>query len=279
MRNPYRLLLATILFILPSFLGGLYAQKSIRLEYQLSTGQQYDYQIDIDQTIGFETNGQTMSLEQLMTFNTTAEVLYNSKDSINILTTIDKIQMNQKIFGMELMYNSDDTSTHVGMGAQIAEAMNPLINSDYTTSIDSRGNIIHMDFGKLVDNNDVAGSLNTANNFCNYADHKVKVGESWEADLSAMEGSEHKVHAKYTVKSISEKEVVLDFEGQLTGNNQGGKTTNLSGTQIGEITVDKKTGWVLKSSIEQNIHMEVEKDGEKFPATISGTVSLISAEK
>lgn len=279
MRTFIKSVFFILVLILSGISGTMQAQKSILLTYDLEAGQQYDYQINMDQDIVFETGGQTMTLDQIMSFGTTTKVLYSSSDSINILTTIDKIQMDQQIFGMQLKYDSDDQSTHSGMGAQMAEAMNPLIHANYTTTIDNRGKVIQVDFGKLVGNNEIAGNLNSANNFCIYPEYKVKVGDSWETDIAPMEGSDSKVHAKYTIKSISESDVILDYAGQLSGNSLDGDTVNLSGIQTGEMTVDKKTGWLIKSTIEQDIKMEMEKEGNKFPATITGIVTIVSTKK
>ncbi len=257
----------------------LNAQKKIELEYNLKQGQLYDYQIEVDQDISFKANEQTMTLDQLMKFGTTAEVVHTSNDSISIQTTIEHIESRQGIFGMELIYISDDTTTHTGMAAQMAMAMNQLIKASYTTSIDNKGNVIHMDFSQLVANNDVAGNLNTGNNFGLYPKRKVAVGDSWEQDLVPLEGSDMKTHATYTLKSFTGKKAVLGFEGVLRANDINGEDMKLEGTQSGELIVDRKTGWLISSIIEQEVEMEMEKDGMKFPATISGTVSITSSEK
>ena len=53
----------------------------------------------------------------------------------------------------------------------------------------------------------------------------------------------------------------------------------MEGTISGEITVDRKSGWTLKSEMDMETELELEQNGMKFPATISGTILLESEQK
>ena len=69
------------------------------------------------------------------------------------------------------------------------------------------------------------------------------------------------------------------MEGTIAANSVDDQEVNLQGTQSGEMIVDTKTGWLIKSSIDQELTLDIEQGGQKFPATISGTTTSTSAKK
>jgi hypothetical protein len=53
----------------------------------------------------------------------------------------------------------------------------------------------------------------------------------------------------------------------------------MNGTMTGEMRVDVNTGWLIESVLNQEIELDIEQNGQKFPATISGTVTTTSEKK
>ena len=43
--------------------------------------------------------------------------------------------------------------------------------------------------------------------------------------------------------------------------------------------VDVKSGWLIESTVDQDIELDVEQNGQRFPATISGSIKTVSAKK
>jgi hypothetical protein len=258
----------------------LQGQKSADLKYNLNQGDTYSYIINIDQDVVFEANGQTMALDVQMTFESSTLVDGVTADSINLESTIDRVKMTQGIFGMQVTYDSDDPATAQNpMAAQIAQSMGMVVGKSYTQVMDLKGNVIRMDMGNLTENDDLANNLNSGAQFGLYPDYKVKVGDSWEKDIAPVKESDMKVHAKYTLTKLSGKTATIQFDGIISANTMQDMDMKMDGTQKGEMIVDVNTGWLIESTINQDIELDVEQNGQKFPATISGTINTTSAKK
>lgn len=272
-------ILTILLLILTGF--SLTAQKSVVLRYNLSQGDEYTYDINIDQDIVFQAQGQTMALDQLMDFYMTSTIM-NVSDSITIKTTINRINMIQKIMGMEIKFDSDQPANEQNpMSAQIAEAMGRLINHGYTIVMDKLGNISRVDVSDMSENNELANNMGSGANFAVFPENAISVGDSWEKDIEPMETSDMKFHVKYTLFKISGNQATLQLNGTITANKveEMEGDMNLKGETKGEMTLDIKTGWLIESKMEQDIQLDLEQNGTKFPATITGTVTATSKKK
>jgi len=272
-------ILSMVLFV-PFFVVQSFAQKSADLKYVLNKGDVYSYVMEIDQDIVFEANGQPMALDMLIIFENSTKVAGVTPDSINLESTIDRVKMTQGIFGMQITYDSDDPATAQNpMAAKIAESMGMIIGKSYTQVMDDKGGVIRMDMGNLSDNEDFADNLNSGTQFAIYPDHKIKIGDSWEEDISPVEESDMKIHAKYTLLKLSSKQATIKFDGTISANTMQDMDLKLNGTQTGEMIVDTKSGWLIESNVDQEIEMDLEQNGQKFPATISGTIKTTSNKK
>jgi len=255
------------------------SQKSVDLKYHVSTGDQYDYLISTDQDVTFDANGQTMALNQTVEFKILSTIEDVTRDSIEIESKIKKIKMVQSMFGMQLVYDSDDPATAQNpMIAKIAETMGAMIDKSYSVVMDKRGNMLKVNLKELVDNDNIANNLSSGMQFGTYPDHKIKVGESWEKEITPLKTSDMKVVMKYTLLKISGKKATLGIDGTITANSMEGMDMKMDGTQKGEMTVDTETGWLIESKIDQEIKMDIEQNGIKVPATISGTTTTVSTK-
>ncbi len=280
MKKTNRFLLLAITLLMPGLLLTLSAQKKVELKYNLTTGDQYTYNIETDQDISFEASGQTMVMNSKIGFEMTGTVKDNASDNIVVKTVIERVTMTQSIFGMEIKYDSKDpASTENPMVAKIAEAFSDLIGSSYTMTMDDKGNVKEIDMKELTDNDDLAQNLSSGSNYAIYPDGKVAVGDSWEKDIEPLETSDMKYHIKYTVLKIGKKETTLGVEGSITANSIDDAEVNLEGTQTGEMIVNTQTGWLISSTIDQELTLDIEQAGQKFPATISGTTISTSVKK
>jgi len=88
-----------------------------------------------------------------------------------------------------------------------------------------------------------------------------------------------KYHIKYTVQKITKKETTLKVEGTISANNVEEQEINLEGTQSGTMIVDTESGWLIQSTIDQEITLDIEQGGQKFPATITGTTISTSVKQ
>ena len=263
------------LFLLASLIliniSSAIAQKSIELKYNLNEGDTYVFVTDMEQDITFEAMGQTTTLDQVMSIQMTSVVSGIEGDDINQDFTFDKIMMNQSIFGMEIKYDSEDSSTFTGMGGQIATEMNKVIGSTIKVIMDDHGNIKDMDVSSFTDNSDLTNNLSSGNTYAVYPEGKINVGDGWETDIKPLEDSEMKVHMNYTLLKLSRKQAVIGIEGTVTANEIQGQEIRLNGTTVGEMIVDTKTGMLISSVIDLEMAMDLEQGGAKIPATIIST--------
>jgi len=275
MKSFKKLAFVAALIMLPIFLTTTFAQKKVMLKYNLKEGSTYKNLTKVDQEIGFEANGQTMSLNQVILMKTsiTAEDAENSNIRLN--TKLDAMRMEQSIFGMDIIYDSEIDSTKKDpMVQKVAESLDKLIGSTYGVIIDEQGNIIEYDMGDFGSNSDITNNLTSGNSYANFPDKKVAVGDSWEADITPLKDSDMSYHTKYTVVKIKKKEVTLAVETKISGNKLNSMDSKIEGSITGEMLVDPKTGWTISSDMDMEMTMELDQQGTKFPATISGTVTV-----
>jgi hypothetical protein len=277
--NDYRKIIATIaIVLLPGLLMNLFAQ-SVELKYDLNNGDKYEYKLHIDQDIVFDAGGQTMALDQLMDFRMTSNVDEKNGDEYKISTSIDAIKMTQSIFGMQITYDSEDpNSMQNPMAAKIGEEMNNIIGSDYTMTMDDKGHVTNVDASD-VSNDELINNISSGSNFAIYKEGSVSVGESWEGDVEPLENSDMKVQMTYTLLKVNNKEATLGLNGTISSNNIDDQEMRMEGTMTGEMRVDVNTGWLIESVLNQEIELDIEQNGQTFPATISGSITTTSEKK
>ncbi|NQU32927.1 MAG: hypothetical protein HQ521_06805 [Bacteroidetes bacterium] len=279
MKSKNQITFSILIGMLLFFMSSAIAQKSIQLQYNLSVGDSYIFVSDIDQDVSFEAMGSTMALNQDMSFQMTSTVKKIEGDEIIKEFTFDKISMIQKIMGMEIVYDSEDSSTwNSGMGAEVASEMNKVIGKSSEIVMDNKGNIIDINISSVTDNSELTNNLTSGSTYAVYPDGKIKIGDSWENDIVPLKDSEMKVHVKYTLLKTTRKQAVIVIEGILTGNEVQGVEMQLNGTTVGKMTVDRATGMLISSTIDLEMAMEMEKDGMKIPTDIL-TTSVTSAKK
>jgi hypothetical protein len=277
MKNYKKITFTLLVILLPALFVNLYAQKSIELKYNVSRGDLYKTVMHMDQDIVFDANGQTMALDQIIDFKMTTEVTDNTEDEFTTKSTVDAVKMTQSIFGMQITYDSEDSTTLQNpMVAKIAEAMGGMIGASYTMVMDHKGHVKEIDASAFSQNDDIANNISSGSGYAIYKEGKVKVGDSWDGDVTPLKNSDMKVNMTYTVLKISGKEVTLGINGTIKANNMEDQELNLDGTMSGEMIVSSHTGWLIKSVIDQEIKLDIEQNGQTMPATITGTITTTS---
>ncbi len=274
-------LLIAIVFLFPVLPQQASAQKKVSLRYNLQKGEKYITHTSTNQDITMQAQGQTMTMSQVITSDISTVIKESTSDTIVTSNKMDKMTMKQTMFGQELNYDSSDPSTYAsGRGKQIGDALNKMIGKSYTIKMDRQGNIGSYDMSALLkEGGQVSSNLKSGNNYIVFPKHKVKVGDSWEADIKPMKTDNMQIHMKYTLKKVSGKKATIGIEGTITANKINGTTMNLSGTQSGEVVVNLKTGWPVSSHMTQDVKMKLEKNGMEIPMEISSTITSTSEKK
>ncbi len=257
------------------------AQKRVLLKYKVKQGEVFASHQVTNQDIDMQAQGQTISMNQVITTNISTKINKVTPVDIKTTNTVDKMLMKQTMFGQELNYDSSDPSTYAsGRGKLVGDALNKIIKKPYGITMDHLGNISAYDLSALLKgNNKISGNIKPGNNYVIFPDHKVKVGDSWEADIKPMKMDKMDIHIKYTLKKLSGKKATIGLEGTLTASKVAGQSINLTGTQSGVVVVDTKTGWTMSSHMTQDIKMKIEKNGMEIPMDISSTITSTVKKK
>jgi len=270
--------LALILPIIPLQAN---AQKKVLLKYKVKQGEKFISHQTANQDMDMEAQGQTITMNQVITTDISTVIGDVTPKEIKITNMVERVTMKQTIFGQELNYDSSDPSTFAsGRGKQIGDAMKKIIKKPYAITMDHLGNISSYNLSALLQGTDkIAGNIKSGNNYVIFPDHKVKVGDSWEADIKPMKTDNMKIHIKYTLKKLSGKKATIGLEGVITASKIAGQTIKLSGTQDGEVVVDTKTGWTMSTHLTQDVKMKMEKNGMEIPMNISSSTTSTTEKK
>jgi hypothetical protein len=115
-----------------------------------------------------------------------------------------------------------------------------------------------------------------------FPDKPVNTGDSWNYTLSAVPTANFtmNINLKMTVKNIEGNTVTIDTEGTVstpegyeTEMNGVKAKMSMNGAQKGWVKIDKNTGWVISSEINQDISGEIEAMGMKIPVSVKSTAS------
>ncbi len=278
MKRTNKLLLIVALMMMPGFLMTSYAQKSIELKYNLNKGDKYKSTMTMSQDIDMEVQGQSMTITQKMDFEFDYTILDVQADSFDQQTIIKAIKMNQSVMGMDIVYDSKDSSTYNNsmVGTKISDEMNKLIDVAITTTISNDGNVGKIDLGSIDADNDIAKNMKTSFSQAVYPGHKIKVGDTWTNDITTEGMAKMNMHMTYTLNKFTRKQAFIGVVGTIDSPDA---TTKLKGTLTGEMTVDRKTGWVMHSTFDQDFEMQMEQQGMSFPASISGSYEINSEKQ
>jgi hypothetical protein len=107
-------------------------------------------------------------------------------------------------------------------------------------------------------------------------DRQVKINDTWK-DSSNLDGI--KTITRYTVKSISEREVVLDFNEEVnvksTQNIMGNEATIIANdTSTGQITIDANTGLLKQKTSTSDSKGSIEAQGMSIPMNSKTTTTI-----
>ena len=280
MNKIFKNLVIAAIIILPALANQSFAQKKVMLKYKLEQGKVFKYKTDIDQDITFDANGQEMSLNQIVGIKTTSTIENSDNEGFKLVSSIDAMRMEQSIFGMDIVYDSEDPETQKDeMAQKIGEALTEIIGAQFSVTYDAKGNILESDLSALSKNEDISNNLNTNNNLTIFPDNKVAVGDSWEREVTPLNNSDMKTTSKYTVNKITRKQVVLDVVSTISSTELNGTSAEMTGTITGQAVINRKTGWTMSSEMDMEMTMQLEQNGMSFPGEISGTISYKPLEK
>ncbi|KAB2807348.1 DUF6263 family protein [Phaeocystidibacter luteus] len=298
------------LFLLVVFSLSSFSQESVSLRLNPEVGDEFtvtvDQKQDITQTI--------MGMEQKITQDQAIRVVYEctgvSKDAILMDATIDGAKLSTSGAVGDTDYDSDNPSDEATGQALVYSAM---IGSVLKAEFNVFGQIekvtgVNAMMEKVADAFDfaegperdafmdeVAKSISDESfakdfgaSMITFPKEEMSVGDTWTSESTVQTQTLLKVVTTYTVQEITDDQVVLSVEGNISTDSSSSDPVvvsgmelvySLGGTQAGSIRIDREKGWVTTSTIDLDISGEVEMmpnaqvpEGLTWPLMIKSTI-------
>jgi len=219
----------TLTFLMLAFVIFSNAQESTLLRLKYNKGDKYKTSIKMSQNMGVA-GGMDMNMIMKMDIIDVKDEIYDCEIKFT------KIAMNSSAGGQTMSFDSDKKDEELDqMGKMLKTQMAPMLTAVIYAKGNDLGEVTEMKIEPNVPGlNDIGNQLSNVT----YPQEAVKVGSTWK-----MEKETKGVTMKfiYTVKSISQKEIILDITGNVLGIAEG----DISGNMV----IDKESGIPSNSNI------------------------------
>jgi hypothetical protein len=255
------------------------AQKE-KIELRLVKGETYVQRMTSDAVITQDLNGQSMIIKM----GIDGKMNYKVTEVMDTIYTIEvgyeSLGFKMEMQGASMSYSSKNTNDMFG------KMLNAMTKKSFTIKMNRKGKVIEV---KNVDNLfnaifDELGELseqqkaqfkaqlaesygessfkgNLEMSMAIFPAVPVAKGESWNTQTGIRSKMAMNITNTFTLKEITDTYYLLTCTSKLSPDSKAGFTQsngmdmkyNLTGTMNGEIKIDKKTGWVISSSYEQNL--------------------------
>lgn len=296
------------------------AGKNIDFKINWEKDKLYSISIDINQKISQEILGKKLDMVQKMTYEYTHEVS-NIDENGNILIkfTLDSLKVNQEtVTNEKAISKMEFDSTKEGFEkSPLAKFFKPLLGKSFWIKFSSKWELVEIQgLDKIIsDASKELGPVLEKTMKSTFSEENikrmfgsltgwlpekpVKIGDSWTKKFEIKEVFPMVITTTYKLKKIEDSVAHLEESAKITpGSNEGSteallnmkvKIKNISGNQVGECKVNKDTGLIVYSKVEQKISYEMgfeipdEQSGEtrvmNWPASIESTVIIKEKER
>lgn len=279
------------------------AQAQIKLSYNLDANTVYSSKVIIDQTIAQTVMGQTQNIENDQGYGVTVSVEEKSTDSYSLSMMYNSIMINSPMAG--LTYDSE-TATSEPTGP--AKALSSAIGTKFSFELNKDGSVNNVSgIEAMLDSMaanmgltdeaqastfkaQMSGQYNEETiksqmkrTLVVYPDKELNKGDTWSADESVTTPFSMSIQTTYELANYDDKTATINVssdifsEGGAMTMNGATMTPDLSGVQSGTIVVDRGTGLILSTNMEQLISgvMNMTSPQEmEIPIEISGSSSI-----
>jgi len=261
--------------------------QQVKLSFNPEKGKKYVYQTEVVQNAKQNVMGQEIPVE--MEINTTYLMEIKDKTPQEIMVQLTYEEMTYIISSpmMKMGYDSKNPVENPSdfdqmlskmfdqmIGQPIVMVIAPDGSVKLLTGMDAIGeNMVSAitDDGPMIAQlgaqmkqqyNDAAMKNMFEQSFKTYPDNPVRVGNSWNMESTMMVNNMMAgFKTKYTLKSVSKNMATIAVDGEIEMNPGEGMEGKISGTQIGTMIVDTKTGLSLTSEVSQNMKGELKVQG------------------
>ena len=140
------------------------------------------------------------------------------------------------------------------MGKMMKTQMAPILSAVIISKSSSLGDVLDV---AIVPNLPQVAQMGKQNSSVVYPKEAVKIGTTW-SEIKDESGMTMKI--QYTVKTISEKEVILAVGGDISG--------MATGTISGDMTIDKSSGVAVNSKLQMKMSVQ----GQEMIMGVEGSI-------
>ena len=231
------------------------SESEILLRYHPKQGDEYVTKFDMDMKMDGE-QSMNMEMDMDMVFKI-GEV--NKDNSYYSSMVINRVVTDMNMNSMKIKYDSD-LETQEGMGEMMGKIYSKMINVDIKSKLSNRGEILEApNFAEMFAGNEAVkkqmeeSSDMTNNSTIQYPEEPVKVGSTWDVEIEKAGATAMNVKSTYTVKEITDTEVVLT----IVGNVLADSNNTMSMKMLGESVLDRESGFMKKMNLGTDMKMEV----------------------
>ena len=295
-----------ILFLSATLLLSVAFAQSQKLSYNLKQGETYRQHMSTNMLITQSMMGQIAEINTFLEMHTAFKVVALTATGYKFEVAYSKFTSNNSITGMgEMNYSSEDDAETTPIFENMSTVLKALKNNPFTVEMTKQGEVTGVTgltalCEKVIAELDVDNAVREAlkvsigqqfnddvflTQFKNvvfvYPDKTLSLGDSWTQHSTINNNMvELNLETKYTMKSISGSELVLDAAATIEAKEQGVEIqgipaiANISGTQKGTITINLATCWPSSSEVTQAMKGEIEVQGMKIPIELQGTTTM-----
>jgi len=265
------------------------AQKPIDLKFNLATGENYDYNMDVDMSTTGDFGGQSIDVKNTMMLGYHFTVLGDSAGWKKLSATISKIVMNVNTGGMSISYDSDKPvdSTDV-TGGMLGKVLGQMKGAKFGFTMNEKGQIGSVTgVNELVERmqanvpgaSEMGAGLgnsfsednfrqNMQQAFGAYPGKPVKPGDTWTSTTSSTaSGMKLETANAYTLESVSGSIANIKVNSKLSTASTDSAAAGISGTTTGNIMFDIPTGIAIDGNTETSLDIKVKEQGQTIPMT------------
>jgi len=271
------------------------------LKYNLEKGKTYKHNTVMDMTMKMGAMGQTMEMGTKTEMRVNYDVIERNNDVYNIRMSYQKMKVSSA-FPTPITIDSDSTenSTNSGLSGVFKSMVGVPIDIELTQQgkvlsvkgidqlADKMNSISNEQmkqmFGSLFNEKTIQAALEQSSSY--FPNKPVSIGDSWEVNTTVNSGTFDIINkmtltlkeVKGNIATLESKSTLSTPEGGAVINIQGMEAhVTMNGEQSGNIQMDMKTGWIVKSEMTQHSTNNIEVMGQTMPQEIE-VKSTITAE-
>jgi hypothetical protein len=291
--------------------GIVHAQEKYMLRLNLEAGQRYQQRMTMSQSIDQVMNGITITMNQDMTLDYDYSVIdVDAQGVATVESTYDRVASKVSTQGMSVSYDSATAEAPISPEFRPLAAM---VGKTFTMRISPLGSVVSIEglseiLDAVIAEMTIDGPAreqvleNMKRQFGEeamkdlieqamaiYPPEPVAVGDSWVNTIEIRQMVPLKLDNTWVLKEVNENTATLEVTsligsaGENTTVNMMGTELNvrLEGAQSGTSIIDRQTGWVESSTVNQNVDGAMTlpageglPEGMSIPLSIRSTVTV-----